>query len=129
MRDKVRVSKDKTGSRGGGPLTWKRADIIFEKTLGLAGLGHETGEGPLHISPLGRSLLPQDLVVRHGLAVRLRGEEQRHWRSTSGHPLSPCLTVALSSRPLNDLLPTLRAEIPKGSGRAERKHKCNYHLF
>lgn len=62
----------------GETLTGKRADVIFEKTLGLAGLGHKTGECPLHVSSLGRGLLPQDLVVRHRLTVRLKGEQQRH---------------------------------------------------
>ena len=58
----------------GERLTWKRADVIFEKTLGLACLGHETGECPLYVASLGRGLLSQDLVVWHGLAVRLKGE-------------------------------------------------------
>lgn len=67
------ISNDKTGPQRGQTLTWKRADIIFEKTLGLAGLGHKTGECPLHVASLGGSLLSQDLVVRHRLAVRLKG--------------------------------------------------------
>jgi len=50
------------GERPGGDQ-WKRADVIFEKTLGLACLGHKSGECPLHVSSLGCSLLPQDLVV------------------------------------------------------------------
>lgn len=62
----------------GETLTGKRADVIFEKTLGLAGLGHKTGECPLHVSSLGCGLLPQDLIVRHRLTVRLKGEQQRH---------------------------------------------------
>lgn len=66
------ISNDKTGSTEGQILTWKRADIIFEKTLGLACLGHETGECPLHVTSLGCSLLPQDLVVGHGLTVCLK---------------------------------------------------------
>lgn len=47
----------------GERLTWKRADVIFEKTLGLACLGHETGECLLYVTSLGRGLLSQDLVV------------------------------------------------------------------
>ena len=71
LRGQARVHRGQT-------LTGKRADVIFEKTLGLAGLGHKTGECPLHVSSLGCGLLPQDLIVRHRLTVRLKGEQQRH---------------------------------------------------
>ena len=58
-------------------LTGKSADIILEKTLGLACLGHEAGECSLHVSSLRCGLLSKDLVVRHWLTVCL-GEEQRY---------------------------------------------------
>lgn len=51
------------GTPRGEILTWKRADVVFEKTLGLACFRHKAGERTLHISSLGCSLLSQDLVV------------------------------------------------------------------
>lgn len=72
------------GPQRGETLTWKRADVVFEETLGLARLCHEAGECSLHVSSLGRSLLPQDLVVRHGLAVRLQGQQPRRYSRVDG---------------------------------------------
>lgn len=57
-KDGVIISNDKTGSTKEATLTWECADVIFEETLGLACLGHEPGECPLHVAPLGCSLLP-----------------------------------------------------------------------
>lgn len=69
-------------------LTWECADIILEEALGLSSLGHEPGEGPLHVPPLGSRLFPQHLVVGHGLPVGLeqgkKGMEQLHFQISHG---------------------------------------------
>lgn len=78
-------------------LTGESADVILEKTLGLACLGHEAGECSLHVSPLRCGLLPKDLVVRHWLTVCL-GEQQRHQAELlpPSALLRPCLAAAMS---------------------------------
>lgn len=80
------ISNNKTGLPQGVTLTGESADVILEKTLGLARLGHEPGEGSLHVSPLRCSLLSQDLVVRHRFTVRL--EQQRH----QAEPMPPSIS-------------------------------------
>lgn len=73
-------------------LTGESADIILEKTLGLACLGHKTGECSLHVSPLRCGLFSEDLVVRHWLSVCL-GEQQRYQAEflSPSAPLRACL--------------------------------------